>query len=59
MVVDMKLVYSFNMADHIRQYELVVNGIVDNKEGKTRKVADIRMYHVGWNYLQLGCDILG
>ena len=56
MVVDMKLVYSFNMADHIRQYELVVNGIV---EGKTRKVADIRMYHVGWNYLQLGCDMLG
>ena len=41
------------------QYELVVNGIVDNKEGKTRKVADIRMYHVSWNYLQLGCDMLG
>ena len=41
------------------QYELVVNGIVDNKEGKTRKVADIRMYHVGWNYLQLECDMLG
>ena len=40
------------------QYELVVNGTVDNKEGKTRKVADIRMYHVGWNYLQLGCDMV-
>ena len=36
----------------------MVNGIVDNKEGKTRKVADIRMYHVGWNYLQLGCDMV-
>ena len=43
----MKNVYSFNMADHISQYELVVNGIVDNKEGKTRKVADIRTYHFG------------
>ena len=43
----------------LSQYKLVVNGTVDNKEGKTRKVADIRVYHVGWNYLQLGCDMLG
>ena len=59
MVVDMKLVYSSTCLTTFSQYELVVNGTVDNKEGKTRKVADIRMYHVGWNYLQLGCDILG
>ena len=34
----------------------------DNKEEKTREVADIimdiRMYHFGWNFLQLGCDML-
>ena len=43
----------------LSQYELVVDGAVDNKEGKTRKVADIRMYHIGWNYIQLGCNMLG
>ena len=61
MVVDMKNVYSFNMADHISQCELVVDDNVDgkdNEEGKTTEVADIRMYHFGWNFLQLGCDVL-
>ena len=42
--------------------ELVVDGRVDckgNKEGKTTEVADIRMYHFGWNFLQLlRCDML-
>ena len=50
----MKLVYSFNMADHISQCELVVDDNVDgkdNEEGKTTEVADIRMDHVGWNFL--------
>ena len=59
MVVDMKLVYSFNMSDHIKSMWVGGQRHADNKEGKTRKVADIRMYHVGWNYLQLGCDMLG
>ena len=62
MVVDMKLVYSFNMSDHISQCELVVDDNVDgkdNEEGKTTEVADIRIYHFGWNFLELGCDMLG
>ena len=58
MVVDMNVGYTLNKSDHIKYIELVVNGTVDNKDGKTRKVADIRMYHVGLNYLQLGCDML-
>ena len=32
MVVDMKSVYYFNMADHISQCELVVDDNVDGKE---------------------------
>ena len=30
----------------------------DNLEEKTREVVDIRMYHFGWNFLQLGCNLL-
>ena len=30
----------------------------DNKKEKTRKVPDIRMYHISWNFLQLGRDML-
>ena len=30
----------------------------DNKEEKTREVAEIRMYHFSWNFLQLGYDML-
>ena len=40
---------------------MVVDSSVDgkgNKERKTREVADIRMYHSDWNFLQLGCDTL-
>ena len=40
---------------------LEVNDTVDskdNKEEKTREVADIKMYHCGWNFLQLGHDVL-
>ena len=29
----------------------------DNKEEKTREVAEIRMYHFSWNFLQLGYDM--
>ena len=41
--------------------KLVVDDTVDGKDNldkKTREVADIRMYHFGWNFLQLGCDML-
>ena len=41
---------------------LVVDGTVDgkdNKEEKTREVADMRMYHFGKNFLQLGRDMCG
>ena len=27
-------------------------------EEKPREVAGIRMYHIGWSFLQLGCDTL-
>ena len=30
----------------------------DNKEEKTREVANTRMYHFGRNFLQLGHDML-
>ena len=43
-------------------YELAVDGIVvvkDNKGEKTREVADIRMYHLGWNFFKhIGRDML-
>ena len=41
--------------------KLVVDNTVDGKDNldkKTREVADIRMYHFGLNFLQLGCDML-
>ena len=41
--------------------ELVIDDTVDgkdNKEEKTREVADIKMYHCGWNFLQLEHDVL-
>ena len=50
MGVDMKNFYSFNMADHISQCELVVDDNVDgkdNEEGKTTEVADISITLVG------------
>ena len=30
----------------------------DNKEEKTREVAEIRIYHLSWNFLHLGYDML-
>ena len=39
----------------------VVEGTVDgkdNKKEKTREEPDIRMYHISWNFLLLGSDIL-
>ena len=45
----------------LRTCELVIDDTVDGKENlekKTREVTEIRMYHFGWNFLQLGCDML-
>ena len=30
----------------------------DNKEEKTREVAEIRIYHLSWNFLHLRYDML-
>ena len=41
-------------------FGLVVDGTVDgknNKEEKAWEVADIRIYHFSWKFLQLGCDM--
>ena len=51
------------MSDHTSSTrELVVDDTVDcewNLEEKTREVADIRMYHFGWNFFKhVGRDML-
>ena len=41
--------------------ELEVNETLEGKDNlgeKTREVADFRMYPFGWNFLQLGYDML-
>ena len=46
MVVDMKVVYTFNQSDHISKMRVDVDDIVDGKhnwEEKTREITDIRM----------------
>ena len=62
MVVDTKLVFFPAIClTTLSKCELVANVTVDgmdNKEGKSREVANIRMYHFGWNFFQLGCDML-
>ena len=45
----MKVVYTFNQCDHIKNMRVDVDDIVDgkhNSEEMTREVADIRMYHI-------------
>ena len=57
----MKVVYTFNQPDHIKNMRVDVDDIVDgkgNSEEMTREVADIRMYHIRWNFLKLGYDRL-
>ena len=54
MMVDIKVFYTFNQCDNLISCVLMVDDTVDgkdNEEGKTAKVADIRMYHFGWNFL--------
>ena len=49
MVVDMKVVNTFNQSNHISNMKVDVDNIVDgedNFEEMTREVADIRMYHI-------------
>ena len=42
MVVDMKVIYTFNQSDHIKN---IVKG-KHNLEEKTREIADSGMYHI-------------
>ena len=64
-VVDMKLVNFSTCLTSKSTCELLGDGTVDgkcNKEGKTREVADIWMYHISDTsveiFFQLGCDML-
>ena len=55
MVDDMKVVYTINQSNHIKNMRVDVDNIVDgkdNSEEMTREVTDIRMYHIGKNFLQ-------
>ena len=61
MVVDMKVIYTLTCLTRLSTWELVVDNTMDGKdnlEEKTREVADIQMYHYGWNFLQLGSEML-
>ena len=60
MVVDMKVFILSTCLTTLNTGELVVNHTVggeDNQEEKTMEVADIRMYHFCWNFLQKGFDM--
>ena len=49
MMVDMKVANTFNQSDHISNMRVDVDDIMDGKhnlEKKTRKIADIGMYHI-------------
>ena len=63
MVVDMRVVIFSTCLATLSTCALVVDGSAvgkDNNEEKIREVAVVRMYHFGWNFLQLGigCDML-
>ena len=48
-LVDMKVFYTFNQSDHIKNMRVDVDDIVyckHNLEEKTREIADIGMYHI-------------
>ena len=61
LVVDMRVFFILSTCLTILSIcELVVDDTVDSKdnlEEKTREDAEIRMHHLGWNFLQLGRDI--
>ena len=60
-VVDMRAAIFSTCLATLCTCGLVVDGTAvgkDNNEEKIREVAVVRMYHLGWNFLQLGCDTL-
>ena len=60
MVVDMR-VFLLSTCQTTFSSELVVDETVDSKDNlkeKAREVADIWMYHLSKNFLQLGRDML-
>ena len=60
MVVEAELFILLTCLTTLNTCELVMDGTVvgkANKEEKTREVADIRIYHFSWKFLQLGCDM--
>ena len=59
-MVDMKVFTLSARLKTLSSCELMVDDIVDgknNKEKKIRGVADIRIYHFSWIFLQVGCDM--
>ena len=61
MVVETKAFFIFStFATTLRTCEEVNDTMdgKDNKEEKSREVTDIKMYYCGWNFLQLGHDVL-
>ena len=57
MVVDMKVVYTLNMSDHIKYIELVVDDTVDGQDNQwkeTMDVGDIMIYLS----VQLECSLM-
>ena len=61
-LVDIIFFYTFNISDQtLSTNELEVIDTVkgrENLEEKTREVADIQMYHISHNFLQLGRDMV-
>ena len=60
MVFDMKVFILSTYLTTLDTGELEVNDTVDSKdnlEEKTMEVADIRMYHFCWTFLQKGFDM--
>ena len=60
MVVNIRVIFSMCLAT-LSTCGLVMDGTAfgkNNNEEKTREVADIRMYHFGWIFFQLGGDLL-
>ena len=62
MVVDITVFFIIStFVTTLRSCEFEIDNPVDGKdikEEKTREVAEIRMYHFSWNFLQLGYDML-
>ena len=48
MVVDMKVIYTFNQSDHMKNMRVDFDDIVNGEHNleKTREIADSGMYHI-------------